>query len=245
MEVQPKPSTLVAKFVLMLLAVILFTIFLLKASPTMSSAHGQDERVFENTITKDVPIEIRIKKEKEKSFRDLKNEKWAREFELELTNTGEKPIYFLYITLATDLKVSGDRLVFPQVYGRAELGDIVTKARSNDVPIQPGETHVFKIDEAPTWERLSREQRLSQPTRLRAELQELSFGDGTGYFGNHPYPPAGKRQASLDDHIDSMSEGGFAPPPWPSGERSTQVKTLLTLIGRQLSCRLNFCLWGR
>jgi hypothetical protein len=91
-----------------------------------ASAQASAERVLENKIPKDVPITVKIKKEKEESFKVLKNEKWVREMELELTNIGDKPIYFLYIIMATDVRVGGERLVFPINYGRNELGDIIS-----------------------------------------------------------------------------------------------------------------------
>jgi hypothetical protein len=53
------------------------------------------------------PIKIKVKKEKEQSFKDLKNEKWLREFELEVTNTGDRPIYYLEIVMDTDVKFQG------------------------------------------------------------------------------------------------------------------------------------------
>jgi hypothetical protein len=56
------------------------------------------------------------------------------------------------------------------------------KQRVGDIPINPGETGV-------------REKRWPQSTKFTAEIQLLSFGDGTGYFGTRPYPPAEKRQA--------------------------------------------------
>lgn len=164
-----------------------------------AGAESRNERLLENKVPMDLPFKIRMKKEKEKSFKDLKNDNWLREFELELTNTGDKPIYFFYLTLVTDVRVGGERLVFPLTYGRAELGDIVTKAAPDDVPIQPGETYVLKVHSGSigAWERGVHAQRFPQAARLGAEFQELSFGDGTGYFGNHPYPPAGKRTSSL------------------------------------------------
>src|SRR6185436_16589662 len=93
------------------------------------------ERVFENTIPKDVPIKIKIKKEKEQSFKDLKNEKWLRELEIELTNTGERPIYYLDLLLVSDVKLGGNNLMFSLAYGRDALGDLVSKALPEDVPI--------------------------------------------------------------------------------------------------------------
>jgi len=68
---------------------------LMTASRLTSSSAAVQERVFENKIPAHIPIKIKIKKEKEESFKDLKNEKWLREFELEVTNTGDKPIYFI------------------------------------------------------------------------------------------------------------------------------------------------------
>ncbi|MCU1265354.1 MAG: hypothetical protein JWM21_1672 [Acidobacteria bacterium] len=177
----------VPKACLILLAIVMLAIFLMTGRLAASIGQRQEVRQFEDAVPTDVPIKIRIKKEKEKSFRDLDNEKWLSDFELELTNTGNKPIYFVYLTLITDVKVGDQRLVFPQAYGRAELGNIVTPAMLNDVPIKPGDTYVFKIGPVPAWERAIRDHRFAQPRRIRAELQSLSFGDGTGYFGNHPY----------------------------------------------------------
>src|ERR1700720_946686 len=194
-------------------------------------AQSSKERVLENTTAKDVPIKIKIKKEKEESFKDLKNDNWLRDFELELTNTGDKPIYFFYLTLVSDVTFGGQPLVFPLTYGRPELGDIVTKAASDDIPIQPGETYVLKVRSGTVgaWERSIREQRFPQATRLQAVFQELSFGDGTGYFGNHPYPPAGKRQSMLDNHMERMNKAGPTQPKRPGGERGTPSKTSLTI----------------
>src|SRR5690348_5628513 len=95
----------------------------------------EEERELEDLIPKHVPIKIKIKKEKEAGFKDLKNEQWAREFELEVTNTGTKPIYSLYFHVWTEVKGrSGSRVMFPLYYGRDELGDIANKAEPTDVP---------------------------------------------------------------------------------------------------------------
>lgn len=163
-----------------------------------SSGAASQERVFENKIPSQVPIKVKIKKEKEQSFKDLKNEKWLREFELEVTNTGQKPIYFLYITMGTNVKVdSGLEMVYPLTYGRPDLGDIVTKATSDDVPIKPGETITLSIGKAPYWENGVREKRWPQSTKFTAEIQVLSFGDGTGYWGTELFPPPGRQPTAL------------------------------------------------
>lgn len=165
-----------------------------RLSPTSAALQ---ERIFENKIPTHIPIKIKIKKEKEKSFKDLKNEKWLREFELEVTNTGDKPIYYLEIVMDTGVKFDGTspEIVFPLRYGRAELGDIVTKATSDDVPIKPGETIVLTTQQATAWEKGIREKHYPDAIKFTAEIQVLSFGDGTGYWGTELYPPPGRRKA--------------------------------------------------
>lgn len=178
---------------------------------TSSSAAAFQERIFENKIPSHIPIKIKIKKEKEKSFKDLKNEKWLREFELELTNTGDRPIYFLYITMDTDVKFDrvGPEIVFPLTYGRAQLGDIVTKATSDDVAIKPGETIILTAGNGTAWEQAVRENRWPESTKFSAEIQVLSFGDGTGYFGTELYPPPGRPRAVGNMPVSGMSVVGI------------------------------------
>lgn len=97
--------------------------------------------------------------------------------------------------------MGGDPLAFSVMYGRAELGDIVGKAGHDDVPIKPGETYVFTIYPAqvPAWEYSVHKGNHPQASRIRAKLEALSFGDGTGYFGDSPYPPVSPRQSILDE----------------------------------------------
>lgn len=127
----------------------------------------------------------------EQSFKDLKNGKWLSEFELEVTNTGDRPIYYLEIVMDSGVKFegSGQNIVFPLHYGRPELGDIVTKATSDDVPVKPGETISITSHQAPAWEMGIRDKRWPEAINLKMEIQVLSFGDGTGYWSNERYPP--------------------------------------------------------
>lgn len=184
----PPAKNLAAALVLSVLVVLIVMYRLTSSSAAMQ------ERIFENKIRKEGPIRLKIKKAKEQSFKNLQNEKWVREFELELTNTGDKPIYYVFLDLITDVKMGGRPLVFSLHYGRAELGDLVSKARPDDVPIKPNETYTFKLHpgQIPAWEESVAEGRHPQATKLHVALQGLSFGDGTGYFGNTPYPSESK-----------------------------------------------------
>ena len=146
----------------------------------------ENERQLINLIPKHVPVKIKIKKEKEAGFKDLSNEKWAREFELEVTNTGTKPIYSLYLIVITDVTAAaGFRIEFPLYYGRDELGDIRTKAEATDVPIKPGESVSLQIHPSmlDAWDYKRKKENRPFPKRLEVKFQFLSFGDGTGYIG--------------------------------------------------------------
>jgi hypothetical protein len=180
---------ILAKTLAGLIVVSVIGILVIGSRPTLSSAALQ-ERILESKVKQDVPIKIKIKKDKEESFRDVKNQKWVRDFELEITNTSDKPIYYISLDLVTDVKTQGSPLIFSLHYGRLELADLSTKARPDDVPIKPRETYVFKLHEGqiPAWEKSVSEGRHADATKLLLALQEISYGDGTGYLGNTPYP---------------------------------------------------------
>lgn len=151
----------------------------------------EDERQLEDLIPKHVPIKIKIKKEKEAGFKDLKNEKWGWEFELEVTNTGTKPIYALDLYVVTDVRAAaGFRIVSLLTYGRNELGDIRMKAEPNDIPIQPGEGVSLKFhpSQLNAWDYARKKENRPLPKHLKVELQFLNFGDGTGYVGTTAAP---------------------------------------------------------
>ena len=147
----------------------------------------ENERQLVDLIPKHVPIKIKIKKEKEAGFKDLNNEKWGWEFELEVTNTGTKPIYALDFHVWTEVKTaSGSRVMFPLYYGRNELGDIRTKAEPTDVPIKSGESVSLTIHPGilNAWDYRRKHENRPLPKRLEVKFQFLSFGDGTGYVGS-------------------------------------------------------------
>lgn len=145
------------------------------------------ERLLEDKIPKNVPIKIKIRKEKEKAFKDTKNEKWADDFELEVTNTGTKPIYYLYLLMVTEVRASGGyRIVFPLTFGKTELGNFRERAGEEDIRIAPGDSTILKIHpgQLAGYGKRQREENRPHPKKMTIKLEILSFGDGTGYFGN-------------------------------------------------------------
>ena len=170
----------------------LAAVFLVKFVLVPGAAQSTGERELEDKIPKHLPIKVKIKKEKEKAFKDSKNEKWLRDFELEITNTGEKPIYFLSLTITSEIPApqqigpTENKMGFSIYYGRSELGDIVTKAGTVDIPINPGETYVFKFPDSEQldWDRFREKENKPDAKKLILKFQILSFGDGTGFWGN-------------------------------------------------------------
>ncbi len=160
----------------------------------------KEERTFEDTIPKHVPIKIKLKSEKEKAFKDLTNSEWERDFELEVTNTSDKPIYYmeLWLVLPETYSENNVQLAFPLRYGRVDFIHSNTRPIATDVPIQPGETHSFTILE--TWQRGWRQYKLRsnvpEPRKTKIELVYMSFGDGTGFTGTGAEPYPFKREQS-------------------------------------------------
>jgi hypothetical protein len=215
MNPSSEKSTVVAKSVLLLFLTYLASIYLINGAVAPGVAQSQ-EREFENTVPKHLPIKVKIKKEKEKAFKDLKNEKWVRDFQLEVTNTGDKPIY--YLSLLIDLPgmtaPDGTGIALSLHYGRSELGTIEPKAEADDIPIKPGETYVFSFTdlEVDGWERFRRRENKPDAKKLILHFQILSFGDGTGFWGNDgmavPHGPDAKSSTGACEPEPNYSDSG-------------------------------------
>lgn len=153
-----------------------------------SHAHTGTERVVEFKIPKHVPIKVKLKSEKEKAIKDLKNEKWYQDFQIEVTNTSDKPIYFLdmWLILPDFINPSGRPDGFVLKYGRMDFLDFDTRPISTDIPIAPGSTYVFEIPEQfrKGWAAHKQRDNVSDPRRLELSLTQLSFGDGSGFIGS-------------------------------------------------------------
>jgi hypothetical protein len=157
-------------------------------------AAAEGERYVENKIPNHVPIKTRLKPDKEKKFRDIENPDWFRDFELEVTNTSGKPIYYLNIWLVYPevISESGKRIGVVLRYGRMDFVDFDTRPIPADVPILPGETITLKIPEMDQKGWLAHKIRENRPDPKRVELSltQVSFGDGSGFNGSdgRPYP---------------------------------------------------------
>ena len=150
-----------------------------------AAAPPQDERVFKNEIPEHVPVRVKLKSGK--SFKDLKNKGWARELEMEVKNTGSKPIYYLHVVLVMpDVRVGGYPLSMRTTYGRKALGLPETPVRPDDVPVLlSGQSLTVKLPEsqARAYERARGLEGRPDPTIVEFEMQAVKFGDGTSFRG--------------------------------------------------------------
>lgn len=162
-------------------------------APNDACQSSQSKRELDNRVPDHLPIKVKIKKEREESFQDLTNERWIRDFELEVKNTGDRPIYALSVAWVLEevTMPDGNHYGSTFLYGRGEfITNPGERPKPEDVPIQPGETHVFKLSKSRVegWEGWARDNHLPQPKSVLVFFDWLSFGDGTGW-----HSPGGKR----------------------------------------------------
>jgi hypothetical protein len=171
------------------------------ASRAQSTAEGEREVV--DKIPKHLPIKVKIKKEKEGKVKDLKNEDWIGDLEVEVTNTGTKPIYFLDIVLDLPdvFAPDGVNIACWLKYGRVELVDFSEPLRPDDVPIKPGEIALLTVPaiNLEGWKHGRAKGTLTNPKKIEFLFQLINFGDGTGFMGTDggPIPDIKERGANV------------------------------------------------
>jgi hypothetical protein len=183
----------IARFILAVLMALGSLGLLVVAIKPLSVVSSSQERQVENNLPKDVPLKVKLKPAKEAKFKELNNSEWLRDFELEVTNNSEKPVYFIeFWLMLPDVKTENDNPVaFSLRYGRGDFIEYGTRAIESDVPIQPGETHIFTVPKGKQqgWREFKVKRNAADPTRVRIKFIQLSFGDGTGFTsGGEAYP---------------------------------------------------------
>jgi hypothetical protein len=137
------------------------------------------ERVIEDQIPSHIPLNVELL--------NLKKEDFLRKLEIKITNTSNKPIYYLRLSLLLPdvLSPNGNPISFPIKYGRTDLMSFQEPIRLSDVPILPRQSFVFKIREENLgpFERYATRKNfpLSEIKRAYLIFHLLNFGDKTGY----------------------------------------------------------------
>ena len=174
--------------IFVLFVVGLFTFAAMKTTISPAAPSSQSKREVDDRVPAHLPIKIKIKKEKEEGFHDLKNEHWASAFELEVKNTGGRPIYALSLVwVLPEVKMpDGNSYGSTFKYGRNEFITVPGETpKPEDVAIQPGETYVFKLSRSSVegWESWATDNKLPPPKSVLVFFNFLCFGDGTGWEG--------------------------------------------------------------
>src|SRR6185295_4582952 len=90
-------------FTRQLLVVLVLTsfaaLFLFSRLGRVESAVQSTERTFENKVPAHVPLEIKLRKDKEGKVKDASNKSWYRDLQIDITNTSDKPIYLFTLFL--------------------------------------------------------------------------------------------------------------------------------------------------
>jgi len=114
-------------------------------------------------------------------------------------------------------------------YGRSDLIHFSAPLRPDDIPIKPGETHVFTIPEnlMQGWEDYSQDEAYGRPHASIVEitLDLVNFGDGTGFQTPTGVPRKVPRQQSRNDHWSLESDVALA---WGSSGTSHHRQTITT-----------------
>lgn len=161
---------------------------LLSATIPTTVQSAQTKRRLEDLVPAHVPIKIKIKKEHEECFEDLNNEHWAADFVLEVKNTGDRPIYALSLLwMLRDAKApDGNPYGATMNFGRVEFRSVPGETpKPQDVPIQPGETHVFKLSKprADGLKSFAKDEGVPPLNGVLVYFHFISFVDGTGWEG--------------------------------------------------------------
>lgn len=177
-----------------------------------SPPEGEREVVYK--IPKHLPLKVKVKKPEK--LKDLGNEDWLGEVELEVTNTGSKPIYYLHISvyLPDVFAPNGINFGFGLEYGRVALISISEPVRPDDVPIQPGGVVVLKVpaDQVEAWKLGRNKGNRTNPKKLEFIFNYLNFGDGTGFVGSVGKPLPEPREQSANAPCAGGDNTGEATP---------------------------------
>jgi hypothetical protein len=218
--------TLVRLLMMLSAGLVLATGFAAGTAQTPQETQAQseeEERRFENGIPAHVPVKVKLRNEQ--AFKNPKNKEWGRDLEIEVRNTGTKPIYFMYmvVDLPDFLLEDGNPVGFQVKYGRGELVLMDTPVLPDDVPILPGESVTLKIREN-SWQgfkAIRDKKNKADPKKVRFDLQLINFGDGTGLQSTKGEPtPNPHRKRSQSTSPPSQGAGLCQPPPGAGGAES-------------------------
>ena len=132
-----------------------------------------------NRIPKHLPLKVElINDDAEDILKDL---------EVKITNTGDKPIYFIHFMLSTlDVKAYNYPIAYSFVFGNPEFLDFDKLANPEiNESLLPDDSYTFKLSPKHSENALNKKglwEFTPFPNKFILEFQHLSFGDGTGFL---------------------------------------------------------------
>lgn len=131
----------------------------------------------ENKVPQKAPLKI--------EFKNQDSLDWVHNLEVKVTNTGEKPIYclFLILTIKDLTAEDGAPWGFSLFFGDDDFYSNTRVANQNDLSVLPHETYVFKVgaSAANAWKNNVDKGLFPSKVNASLDLGWLSFGDFTGY----------------------------------------------------------------
>ncbi len=153
----------------------IFFVFAVLFVPT---TFGQLAEIKTN-FPKNMPLKI--------EFKNYDKADWWHDLEIKVTNTGNKPIYYLYLILYTDAKdPKGERVGFTFKFGdTAKLYSTEAIAGASDPSILPNESYTFTVnsDTGRAWDFHKSLRTFAEPRKAELRCNFINFGDGTGIEG--------------------------------------------------------------
>ncbi|HEX8282124.1 MAG TPA: hypothetical protein VF588_02165 [Pyrinomonadaceae bacterium] len=208
-------------FFTLLVLPLLSLVFAFGLSPGRAQEEAKGEREVLDKIPKHLPIKVKVKRPER--LKDGKNDDWLDDMEIEITNTGTKPIYYLHVRLDMPdvLGPNGIMYAFGYKYGRGALVAWEEPVLPDDVPLRPGETVTLNppANHIKGWRGAREEGRIKNPKKIEFVFGVINFGDGTGFAGVQGTPmPRPRRRSSNDTRGGGGGGAGRAvskadPPP--------------------------------
>lgn len=163
---------------------------------SLNFAQGNEDRIINankekkivNKVPKHLPLKIEILDDDELSRLD--------EIKIKVTNTGEKPIYYLKFIIVTNEnfpKPNGAKIGLGSLkHGNSRLVDFLKTAEEDDIPLKKDESVTFEIKEyeVRSFNNFLAEKGITSEPGFDLTFQFLTFGDATGFWttGGTPYP---------------------------------------------------------
>lgn len=205
-----------------LLALGLVAIFFLGLLVLQPPPNASPKKIFQGSEKKreiqfqhNVPPEIKFL-----GIRNLQNEDWENDLEVEIQNISDKHIYYVLIVLILpEVSINGYPSSFRMEFGDPELIQKNKLARANSNSIRPGDKYIFSIPKKQVKNVKEKKAELgimTKVTKILFNLNVINFGDGTGYFGGK----ADFRKIEGQSSISPRAIGSKLELPSPSLQRA-------------------------